>query len=53
MDPAKAAEMKEKIAQLASPATIPFPNKYKEFQTTPLTIKLTPGQEPLQLALMD
>jgi hypothetical protein len=51
--PDKLAEAKEKIEAQRTPATIPFPNKYKSFKTTPLTITVQDGKKELKVELTD
>jgi hypothetical protein len=56
MDPAKAAEMKQKLTQVQGemPApTIPFPNKYKRLDTTDLKQTIVQGEQTMDLELKD
>jgi hypothetical protein len=51
--PEKLAEVKEKLAQMNTPATIPFPKKYKNPQTSGLQCTVTEKNEKLNLELQD
>jgi hypothetical protein len=55
MDPAKLAEQKAKLDQMQAQArpTIPFPDKYKFLQATPLKVTLTVGKQTQNLELAD
>jgi hypothetical protein len=55
MDPAKAAEMKEKFQQAkgGEVPTIPYPDKYKKEETTDLKYTINPGKQALTLQLKD
>ena len=55
-DPAKAAEMKEKLQQMKGqtpPPTIPFPKKYQSIQSTDLKCTINQGEQKLPLELKD
>jgi hypothetical protein len=53
MDPAKAAQAQGKLAGQEVKPTIPFPEKYKLPQTTPLTRTIKGGEQTLDLELTD
>lgn len=53
LPPDKAAEMKEKLSKMNTPATIPFPDKYKNRQTTNLKCNVTQSDQTLNLELTD
>ena len=53
MTPAQMAEMKEKLAQLKTPATIKYPDKYKSKEKTDLTVTIAKGEQTLTLELKD
>lgn len=56
MDPAKAEEMQRKLAGVQGnmpTATIPFPNKYKQMETTDLKATIVQGENSLNLELKD
>jgi hypothetical protein len=47
----KQAEMKAKLDAMSTPATIPFPNKYKDPKTTDLKVSVTDKDQTLDLQL--
>lgn len=51
--PEKAAEMKEKLAKMNTPATIRFPDKYKDPRKTDLKCSITENKQTLNLELRD
>jgi hypothetical protein len=53
MPPEKAAEMKEKLAKMNTPATIRFPDKYKDPRKTDLKCKISESDQKLNLELTD
>jgi hypothetical protein len=53
LPPDKAAELKEKMKSMSSPATIPFPKKYKDLKTTDLKCTVTDRNQTLDLELKD
>jgi hypothetical protein len=56
MTPEQIAQAKATIAKMPpeAPATIPFPDKYKTVEETPLSCTIKTGkQEPLNLELKD
>ncbi len=53
LPPDKREEMKAKMSNQATPKTIPFPNKYKNLQTTDLQCTITEKDQPLDLELKD
>lgn len=53
MTPDQLAKMKDKLAELKTPATIKFPDKYKQPEKTDLKVTATPGQQTVTLELKD
>jgi hypothetical protein len=51
--PGKEAEMKEKLARLTTPPTIPFPKKYQDRRTTDLTCTVTDRDQTVKWELKD
>ena len=51
--PEKMAEVKAKLDKMSTPATIPFPNKYKDLRTTDLKCTITEKDEAQNLELKD
>ncbi len=51
LPPDKAAEAKEKLAAMNTPATIPFPTKYTDPKTTDLTVTVTDKDQEQDLQL--
>jgi hypothetical protein len=49
----KQAEMKAKLDSMNTPATIPFPNKYKELRTTNLKCTINESDQKMDLPLSD
>jgi len=47
------AEMKQKLAQMNTPATMKFPDKYKDLKRTTLTCTVTDKNETLDFPLTD
>jgi hypothetical protein len=47
------AKVKEKIEKMKTPATIPFPHKYKSQKTTDLKCTISEGKQELKLELKD
>ena len=54
MPPDKQAEAKKKLEKMTTPATIPYPDKYKKLATSTLTVSVVAGKEtPVKLELTD
>jgi hypothetical protein len=53
VDPAKRAQVKEKLEKMKGIPTIKYPDKYKSHLTTPLTRTITKGGQELNLELTD
>src|SRR5262249_53068457 len=53
MPPDKLAEAKDKLSQLSTPATIKFPEKYKQLEKTELKVTVGPGEQTVTLELKD
>jgi hypothetical protein len=54
MPPEKQAEAKKKLEAMQTPATIAYPDKYKNLATTKLTLSVVAGQDkPVKLELED
>jgi hypothetical protein len=51
--PEKLAEVKERLAKMNTPATIPFPDKYKDPELTDLECTITEKPQTLNLELKD
>jgi hypothetical protein len=51
--PEKMAEMKEKLAKMNTPATIRFPDKYKDLRTTDLKCTINDSKQTQNLELTD
>jgi hypothetical protein len=51
--PERRAEMEKKLAEMNTPPTIPFPNKYKDPKTSNLSCTITDKDQTLDLELKD
>jgi hypothetical protein len=53
MSPEKLAQAKEKLGNMGTPPTIPFPNKYKSVKTSDKKVTVAAGEQTLNLELTD
>jgi hypothetical protein len=51
MTPEQLAKMKESLDKLKTPATIKYPDKYKQLDRTDLTLTVTPSDQTVNLVL--